>query len=148
MEETEKEDGYSIMKNLFYMAAIALLATLSACSGKVKTEKALNIDGQWEFSGYATKSVKIGDVPFSVYLEFNSSNFKTYEKRGEGRYRKYEGTFTITDGVLDGKYSDGTPLHSKYKITKGDNSLTLETDKETYTYKSSTIPVEVIADAI
>ena len=136
------------MKNLVYIAAIALLATLSACNRKEKTEDVLNIDGQWEFSDYATKAVKIGEVPLSIYLEFNSSGFKTYEKRGEGRYRKYEGTYTIVENVLDGKYFDGTPLHSKYKVSKGENYITLETDKEIYTYKSTQIPNEVIADAI
>lgn len=137
------------MKHVISIAAILLLAIFTtSCGKKIQPEAAMTIEGQWELSDYTTKSVNVGGLAVNVYLEFTATEFKIYQKIGEGRYRKFEGSYTLAEKILDGKYSDGKSFGSKYSVTKEGTSLKLTTEHETYTYKSTTIPAEVIDNAV
>ena len=53
-----------------------------------------------------------------IYLQLNKDKtFELYQKIGEGRYRKYAGTYTLTDAILSGKYSDGAEWGSSYAVS-------------------------------
>lgn len=135
------------MKKILYTICIiaGVLATVSC--GKHKPDK-LDISGSWELTDIQTKSAQIGSETVSVYLEFTDADFAIYQKIGEGRYRKYTGTYTLTGDVLDGEYSDGKALGSTYKVSLDGESMVLDSAGETDTYTRTEIPASVTGSAI
>lgn len=119
----------------------------SACGNKENVEEPLNVAGQWELLDIQTKSVEIGDVEVGVFMEFKSDNtFAIWQKQGEGRHRKYTGTWTLTGSHMTGKYSDGKSWGAEYdvKIESG-NLYMSETKKnmQTYVYSKCSIPSDL-----
>ena len=84
-----------MMKKFLLMAACVL--ALSACKKEGSDEPTPaggSIVGAWELSSVATKAT-VGDVQVNVYVEFGEDNsFTLYQKVGEGRYTKFDGTYT------------------------------------------------------
>ena len=71
------------------------------------------------------------------------NTFDLWQKLGEGRHRKYSGTWTLTETTLTGKYSDGKEWGSAYEVSLDEGNLIMtetKTGTETYTYKSCVIP--------
>lgn len=123
---------------------LAVSLIMASCGGE-KQPKALDITGQWELTDITeTKSVQIGSEKIEIYIDFKSDNtFALWQKLGEGRHRKYEGTWTLTESVLTGKYSDGKAWGASYEVSIEDGTLVMSEQKagmQTYIYHSCTIP--------
>lgn len=134
------------LKNI--VLAFAVLAAVVSC-GK-KAEKPLDITGEWNLTRVETKATTIGDQSVDVYVSFASDNtFEIYQMLGTGRYRKFSGTWTLTEKTLDGKYSDGTLWGSTYEVEIAEDVMTLSSASgEVSTYKKSSIPDSVKSNAI
>lgn len=146
------------MKKPIIMILAASMMLLAGC-GQKEGSKVPQAIGEWELTSMQTKSVTVGSVSVSVYVSFaEDGTFALYQTVGEGRPRKYTGTWTQTERVLDGKYSDGKAWGSSYTITEDstDEMLVLQQTMTTEgtsavevdTYKKTTIPESVISSAI
>lgn len=144
------------MKRFYTMAALLLLSLsfLSANCHHDPQEDPLVIDGQWQITQFSTKTVNIGDQPVDIYINFISGgSFEMYQMLGTGRYRKFTGTWNLTDKLLSGSYSDGQPWASTYEVSMDEarTLLTLTstaTPQEVSTYRKQTIPQDVINNAL
>lgn len=144
------------MKRFYAIAAILLLALpfLSANCHHEPEEEPLVIDGQWQISQFSTKSVNIGGQPVDVYIDFKSGgSFEMYQMLGTGRYRKYTGSWKLTDRMLSGSYTGGQPWASSYEVSmdEGRTQLTLtstSTPQEVTVYRKQSIPQEIINNAL
>ncbi len=133
------------------MAALAVLAAFTACGGS-KDEKPLDITGEWNLVSVRTKSATFGDQTVDVYISFSGDKtFTMYQMIGTGRYRKYSGTWILTETTLTGKYSDGKQWGASYEVemSSADSRLTLTSDSgEVDTYQKVSIPSSVTDTAI
>ena len=134
------------LKNI--VLAFAVMAAAVSC-GK-KAEKPMDITGEWNLTRVETKATTIGDQSVDVYVSFaTDKSFEIYQMLGTGRYRKFSGTWTLTDKTLSGKYSDGSQWGSTYEVEITDDVMTLSSASgEVSTYKKSTIPASVKSEAI
>ena len=126
------------------MILLAVSLIMASC-GNEKQPKALDITGQWELTDIIeTKSAQIGSETIEIYIDFKEDNtFSLWQKLGEGRHKKYEGTWTLTETVLTGKYSDGKAWGASYEVSREEGTLTMSEQKagmQTYIYNSCTIP--------
>lgn len=87
-----------------------------------------------------------------VYVDFSQDlSFELYQKIGEGRYRKYDGTYTVTGSVVSGKYSDGEKWGSDYEASFEGEKLILTAQNgssEVCTYEKKALPDTDKAEAI
>lgn len=101
--------------------ALSVLAAAVSCgekdNGPAVSEK---IVAEWHLVGVSGMT----SVP-QVYVDFSQDlTFELYQKIGEGRYRKYEGTYTVTGSLVSGQYSDGEKWGSDYQASfEGDNMV-------------------------
>lgn len=140
------------MKRLMTIClATVLLSCLSSCKKESKPE-AFSITGDWNITSVTTKSAVIGSQTVDVYLRFSEDGtFTMYQKTGSARYECFTGTWTLDSRVLGGKYSDGTPWAARYNVSREGRTMTLEsitTPVEVSVYTETTIPQNVISDAI
>ena len=124
---------------------LMLIISLVMVSCKEEKPKVLDITGQWELADIVdTKSVQIGSETVEIYIDFKADNtFELWQKLGEGRHRKHKGTWTLTESVLTGKYSDGKAWGASYEVSIEDGTLVISEQKagmQTYIYHSCTIP--------
>lgn len=142
-----------MMKKIFALAAVLL--GLVACGGNSKDNPETpaftkeNLVGVWELTSVATKAT-VGSETVSVYIDFASSgSFTLYQKIGQGRYTKFEGTYSVsTEGKLSGKYSGGASW-GPYEGAISGSTLTLTSAKggEVDSYKKvSEIPAAVLSN--
>lgn len=118
----------------------ASLVLAAACGNKEGGDKtATKIVGDWHL-------VQMTDMPASdlpqVYITFTAEKtFELYQKLGEGRFRKYDGNYTLTGKTLAGTYSDGTAWGSEYTVSFEEDMLNLTAvgTEEVCTYKSQSI---------
>lgn len=134
-----------MMKKL--LLAVAFVALFVACKPKQPEKPALDPTGIWELTSISTK-VSVGDVAVSVYLEFSAEGtFTIYQKIGEGRYKRFTGTFEVDldNNRISGKY-DGGAKWGPYDCTCNDKTLTLKlvggTETDSYT-KIEAVPADV-----
>lgn len=67
----------------------------------------------------------VSSVP-QVYVNFaQDMSFELYQKVGEGRYRRYDGTYTVTGSVVSGSYSDKKKWGSDYDASFDGEKLVL-----------------------
>ena len=94
------------------------------------------LSGTWELTAITTK-VAVGSVDVSVYLVFSDTDFEIYQKIGEGRYSKFEGTYVYgQDKKLSGIYSNSRSWGPyDVEIASDNNSMTLSIGNESDTYK-------------
>lgn len=87
-----------------------------------------------------------------VYVDFSQDlSFVLYQKIGEGRFRKYDGTYTVTGSVVSGKYSDGEKWGSDYEASFEGEKLILTAQNgssEVCTYEKKALPDTDKAEAI
>lgn len=91
------------MKRILYILFAAL--TLSLQVSCQKEDASADISGEWHLdnSGLAYDA--------DVYVVFSGGSFRLYQKVGDqSRPWLYEGTYSVSDNVLTGRYSDGTRL--------------------------------------
>lgn len=142
-----------MMKKIFALATVLL--GLVACGGNSKDNPETpaftkeNLVGVWELTSVATKAT-VGSETVSVYIDFSSSgSFTLYQKIGQGRYTKFEGTYSVsTEGKLSGKYSGGASW-GPYEGAISGSTLTLTSAKggEVDSYKKvSEIPAAVLSN--
>ena len=132
-----------MMRKFMIIAAACLL--LCGCGGKKPVEN-LSVVGEWELTSVSTKSAKVGNTTVNVYISFTESGtFELYQMIGEGRYTAFDGTYTLTENILTGKYSNGNSWGSVYEVSKNGENLVLSVQGgiEIDTYKKSSIPDSV-----
>ena len=135
------------MKAKFYLLTLCAALAFVGCGKENDTPKvdnATKVVGEWHCApeGY--------DV--DVYVAFDAAGtFDEYQRLGEGRYRHYEGTWSVNKSVLSGVYADGTEWGSTYTLTFEGETMTLTANNdlaEAITYTKVTIPAEVKNEAI
>lgn len=113
------------MKRIKYIL-IALAAVCFAASCEKAPETSTAIVAEWHL--IEMTDVPASDLP-SVYIEFNADlTFEIYQKVGEGRYRRYDGTYVVTENIVTGEYSDGEDWGSGYTAAFEDEILVLTAD--------------------
>ena len=79
-----------------------------------------------------------------VYVSFAQDlSFELYQKIGEGRYRKYTGTYVVTESLVSGTYSDGEKWGSDYEASFDGENLVLTAQNgsaEVCTYEKKALP--------
>ena len=131
------------MKKILYILAAAI-CLLTSCEKELKFPEKLY--GDWY-----CHSTSLTSTDVHVYVTFNEDSFILYQKIGDGAYRVYSGTYTLTQGeygscILAGEYSDGTPWAVDYVVLSSSNDtmvLTAGDVTETYTRLKDGIPAEV-----
>lgn len=127
-----------------YIAILMGILVLAGCKKNNPEPTPASLDGEWELTAVSTKSVKIGSESVSVYISFSDGNFVLYQQLGNTRPRKYSGTYTLAGNVLEGKYSDGKKLGSKWEVSLENDSLKLVSEtNEVDTYRKCTIPSDI-----
>lgn len=138
------------MMRKFLLAILLVPFLLTSCC----KDKTLNITGEWSLISVETRAVTIGGEQVDVYIAFNADkSFQIYQMLGTGRYRLYTGTWSLLDGVLSGKYSDGTPWGASYdvELESSDTILKLTSKSavaEVDTYKKTPIPDSVKSNVL
>lgn len=136
-------DGCNMKKiALFIMSALLLAGCGGSDSGGGKTPIPVDVTGEWELTDITVKSALVGDQTADVYLKFQAGEFTIYQKIGEGRPKVFTGTYSLTENLLSGKYSDGKSWGASYDVEIEGSVMRLTTHggKETDTYRKSSIP--------
>jgi hypothetical protein len=137
-----------MMKRFFLIVSVALFSIIG-CKKDDPQSVPVSIEGQWELvsASLGTKSADVGGQTVSVYVEFTSDGkFSLYQRLGAGRHESYNGTWTLSENILSGKYSDGSAWACDYSVKIEDSKLTLSTlpdGSDIYTYSTCTIPDSV-----
>ena len=135
------------MKAKFYLFALCAALAFVGCGKENDTPKvdaAAKVVGEWHCApeGY--------DIDVYVAFEADGS-FDEYQRLGEGRYRHYEGTWSVDKSVLSGIYADGTEWGSSYTLSFDGETMTLTANNESaeaIVYTKTEIPAEVKDEAI
>ncbi len=138
------------MKNFYRIILAISVLTLSVSCGKKGDEGPVVSDkivAEWHLLSVSGMS----SVP-QVYVEFAKDlSFELYQKIGEGRYRKYEGTYTVAGDVVSGTYADGVKWGSGYKASFDGEKLVLTAQNvsaEVCTYEKKALSETDKADAL
>jgi hypothetical protein len=87
-----------------------------------------------------------------VYVDFRQDlSFELYQKVGEGRYRKFDGTYAVSGTILSGKYSDGEKWGSDYAVSFDGEKMLLTAQngsEEVCTYEKKALSETDKAEAI
>ncbi len=129
-----------IMKRIAVIFALA--AILWGCDRK---EKQAGIIGEWNLTDMVpTKSVTIGSETVDIYISFaEDGTFGLWQFLGAGRYEEFSGIWTLTENMLSGVYSDGSPWGNAYQVTCSDDVLTMTAtvnSSDVYVYTRTVIP--------
>ena len=135
------------MKKIINRAFVALAAVVLLMGCQSEGQKALSqIVGEWHYSG-----VEEG-VQEDIWIAFSQDmTFELYQKVGEGRYRRYDGTYTVTGSVVSGSYSDKKKWGSDYDASFDGEKLVLTAKNgsaEVCTYEKKALSDTDKADAI
>ncbi|MGM9742079.1 MAG: S8 family serine peptidase [Candidatus Cryptobacteroides sp.] len=129
--------------------AIKIIITLILSAGIISCTKEEKVNDPVAGSWHLMTVTNIDISEIDVYLSFEQGNFTLFQKMGEGRYRKYDGTYFIEGNVLHGSYSGGEKFGSDYRVQRDKDRLTLTSDSgESSIYTLSQIPDEVTGNAI
>lgn len=134
-------------KTIFFLIAVPAMALISLLSVSCqKTDPyGSELDGEWHL--VSTTGLEMDGI--DVYASFSGGSFVLYQRTGDMmRYYVYDGTYSLADDVLSGRYSDGSSLGSTYRLVFSDDGNTLEMlalngSEELNAYRRSTIPEEV-----
>lgn len=111
------------MKNILklMLALSVVFGSLSCGGGEDTPQVGTKIVAEWHLVSMSG----VTSVP-QVYVNFAQDlTFELYQKVGEGRYRKYDGTYTVTGNVVSGKYSDNKSWGSDYDASFEGETLVL-----------------------
>ena len=99
------------MKKIIRIMIIAALFC-AAVSCKKAPETSTAIVAEWhlvEMTGAGTSALP------EVYIDFKADySFEIYQKVGEGRFRRYDGTYAVAEDIVTGEYSDGEDWGCSY----------------------------------
>lgn len=142
------------MKKILYILATVLCITAPVSCQKTG-EEGTDISGEWHLVD--TGGLIDGQqLDIQVYVHFNNGSFELFQRLGENQTRwwVYSGTYSTSDNVLSGRYSDGTRLGGTsgegYAISLEGGTLTLTSvfSGEVSIYESAEIPDEVRENAV
>ena len=141
-----------MMRRIYMFAAVALLCLVTAACPDKPVEEVTDIRGEWQLSQISTKA-SIGNETVDVYINFkDGGSFELYQMLGTGRYRKFNGSWTLNNKVLSGTYEGGSPWGSTYTVEVNDGNtqmtLTSEDGTETHSYRKQSIPASVKDNAL
>ena len=136
------------MKARIYFLMTALCALAFVGCGKEKdtpkVDNAAKVVGEWHCAPE--------DMDVDVNVAFDAAGkFDEYQRLGEGRYRHYAGTWSVTKNELSGVYADGTEWGSSYTLSFDGDTMTLTANNESaeaMVYTKSVIPEEIKDEAI
>ena len=100
--------------NILISAAL-LIGLTTSCGEKVSALDS-GIVAQWQLSEMTRYDAE--NLP-EVFIEFTADkNFVIYQKLGDvPRFRKYDGTYSISGSILTGEYSDKEKWGSAYRVS-------------------------------
>lgn len=131
------------MKSLKIWSLVVLFAMAMVGCGK---HNDTDIVGQWHLTNWSN-----AEPEFEVYIEFlESGEFNIYQQVWSFTYEHFTGTYTASDGVISGKYSDGSAWLTSYQYSVDDSTLKLYNKSnlaEVGVYKACTIPASVIKES-
>ena len=131
-------------KLLFILAALTMLIATGCNKEEKKIDYKTAIVGEWHCAP--------ADMEVDIYVEFKAEgDFALYQQLGEGRYRKYTGSWICEGNILSGTYTDGTPWGSSYQMGFNADTMTLTAQNgsnEVMTYLKEAIPAEVLEESI
>lgn len=133
---------------LVLTAAAAVLTFAAVSCGKSGKDKdEASIEGCWELYNVATKSTMVGTVSVDVYVEFHEGAFTLYQRIGEGRYTRFDGSYKLgKKNELTGSYTGGKAW-GPYTAEISESELVLSTDSEKDTYKKvASVPEKVLSN--
>ena len=142
------------MKNIYKILMLLCVAFLSmSCGGKKGSDGpqvASALVAEWHL--VSVSGISSSAVP-QVYISFASDRtFEMYQKVGDVmRYRKYDGTYTVSGNVVAGKYSDNKSWGSEYDASFDGENLVLTAKNgsaEVCTYKKEALSETDKANAI
>ena len=132
---------------VLFTAMLAVLAFVGCGKEKntPKVDNAAKVAGEWHCAPEG--------MDVDVYVAFDTDGvFHLYQRVGEGRYRHYDGNWSVEKDVLRGVYSDGEEWGCTYKIAfDGDNTMVLTAMNdlaEALTYVREVIPATVRDESI
>ena len=133
------------------MIALAILLVATAgCKKTPKPDPVPSCVGEWQLSQIETKSVSYAGQTVDVYVSFlEEGTFELYQMVGQGRFRKYTGSWSLDGSVLSGTYSNKKAWGSTYQVSGENGTLVLTSEKsgEVDTYRKTSIPESVKAEA-
>lgn len=133
------------------LALFAMLCIHTACNKNGdKPAAGPSCVGEWQLSEIAVKSVTYAGQTVDVYVAFQESgNFELYQMVGQGRYRKFTGTWKLDGTQLSGKYSSKKDWGSSYEVSLKDDNLVLTSSVsgEVSTYRKVSIPENIKSSA-
>lgn len=139
-----------IMKKVLSVIALAASLTAVSCHKEPKADPVPAITGEWHISSVSTKGVDYANQTIDIYISFSAEGtFELYQMIGQGRYRKFTGSWEQNEGVLSGKYSSGKAWGSSYEVSVSGETLTLTStvSGEADTYVKAVIPESVKTEA-
>lgn len=122
------------------------IALISVSCHKEPAVSADSLIGHWQLvsiDGDAVGTKSFSDSQgLSVWISFSSDSFDLYQKAGkEVSYSHYKGTWTLSEGTLSGKYSDGSAWASSYDVALDGEFLTLTSPTEVQKFhKEASLP--------
>lgn len=137
-------------KILSILAMAAVLLACASCKKASKKEKTPAVIGEWQLEQIITKSVQYAGQEVDVYLSFaKDGSFEIYQMLGQGRFRKYTGSWAISGSTLSGTYASGKAWGSSYLISAEGETLTLTATVggDENVYSRAVIPEEIKATA-
>lgn len=126
----------TISKIILALSVFAAAVSCNKIKGPVVAE---SIVAEWHLVSVSGQS----SAP-EVYVNFAQDlSFELYQKIGEGRYRKYTGSYTVTESIVSGTYSDGEKWGSDYEASFDGENLILTAQNgstEVCTYEKKALP--------
>ena len=133
------------------VAAVFCVLCLAGCKKPAPIEK-IDLTGEWHLVTFSAGEAEKMDVDVYIAFDKATDSFSIYQKIGEGHYTLHEGTYLLTNGLLNGTYKDGATFACSYTVSMEDDVLTMTsrdiTPEEVCTYKRKAIPSEVKKDAL
>ena len=145
------------MKRYLYILAL-ILPFLAGCNKTPVPEPAPGCVGEWQLSQIETRNVSYSGETVDVYVAFMETSkedgsvvrsFELYQMIGQGRYRKYTGTWKLEGNILSGTYSSKKAWGSTYEVSVDGATLKLTSvvSGEVDTYRKISIPENVKKEA-
>lgn len=120
-------------------------------SGLVSCNPSSDVDltGEWHMVSSGETDMEAVDV----YISFGNGDFSLYQKKGDGRYRYYDGSYIVNGSHVSGTYSDGTEWGSSYDVRFEDGGDVLvmtasNGSSEVSVYNRAAIPDDVRSEAV
>lgn len=96
-------------KFLFAVVALMSIVLSTSCGKRNENPLIKGMVGEWHLAQSPVLTSNTKDN-VDVYIEFKADNtFELYQRdvNATSRYKKFSGTYLITDEIVTGKYSDG-----------------------------------------